>query len=128
MLLRFLFPAICWALLIFLLCIAPSDQLPDTSIWDFISFDKVAHLFIFSVFSLLIIVGLRRQYSYSALRYHAKRVAFLAASVYGVIIEFIQQVMNSGRHFEWMDVVADVIGSLLGITLFRIIYGKELAR
>jgi VanZ family protein len=29
------------------------------------------------------------------------------------------------RSFDWLDLVADIIGALIGIGLFRFIYGKE---
>jgi VanZ family protein len=128
MFLRFMFPAISWAILILLLCLAPADQLPETTLWDFLSVDKIAHCVLFGGLSLFLIVGFRRQYSYSYLRYHSKSTAFLLASAYGLFIEILQLFSSTGRSFEWQDIVADTFGSALGISVFRIIYGKELAK
>lgn len=118
---------ISWAIFILLLCASPSDQLPDATLWAFVSADKAIHIFLFAILSLFIIVGFRRQYRYSELRYHAKVYALIIGSAYGLIIETVQLLISTGRHFDWQDAVADVAGSLLGISLFRLIYGKELS-
>lgn len=122
---RFNFLAISWSLFILLLCTAPTDQLPDASLWAFLSFDKAVHAALFALLTLFVIVGLRRQYSFYRLRYYARTAALLYGSVYGLLIEVIQYTLTTGRSFDWKDWVADIAGCFLGIGLFRVIYGKE---
>ena len=125
MFLRYNFLGIGWALFILLLCSAPGDQLPEAGFWDLLSFDKFVHAFLFAIQVLVLIVGFRRQYSYSVLRYYARSAAFVTGVIYGIIIEILQLLVFSGRSFDLYDVLANIIGCILGIILFRIIYGKE---
>lgn len=125
MLIRFSINSILWALFILLLCLAPSSELPEFDIWKLLSFDKIVHASLFSIQVLLIIVGLKRQYFSYRLRYYAKTVAFLLGSLYGFLIEILQLISNTGRTFDLLDVIADIIGCVIGLILFRMIYGKE---
>lgn len=128
MFLRFNFLGLLWSLFIILLCTTPTDQLPDASLWAFLSFDKAVHFGLFALLTLFVIVGLKRQYSFYQLRYYPRSYAVLYSVLFGLGIEILQLSLSTGRNFDWMDWVADIIGSCLGVILFRIIYGKEFAR
>lgn len=84
-------------------------------------FEKVIHLFSFCALSFLMIVGFTKQDTYSRLRFAAPKYAVLVASIYGLIIETIQLAVPH-RQFEWLDLLSDIIGSVLGYFLFVLIY------
>jgi VanZ family protein len=74
--------------------------------------DKVAHFGIFGVLTGLLC------WSVPAMRSRwRKRVLILLAMVgYGVAIECIQPLIpNSGRSFEWLDMLLDGIGATAGL-------------
>lgn len=96
--------------------------MPQTSLWEnLLSFDKVAHFFIFGVLVFLMIIGLSKQYRYLFLRNKAVQISLAIGIAYGIIIEIIQQFIP-GREFEVADIVANTIGCFMGYGLFYVIY------
>lgn len=47
---------------------------------------------------------------------------FLAAVLFGFIIELLQEYTTTTRSFEWLDVMANASGALFGIIVITIIY------
>lgn len=89
------------------------EQLPE---W--LHPDKIVHVFLFGVlvllwyWSLLLSGQTHRQTKLLPL-------VVLVALSYGIAIEYIQEWMQNGRHFDTLDMVADGIGCLLGAGLGR---------
>ena len=109
-------------IIILLLTMTPGENMPQTSLWDeILSFDKIAHIFIFAVLVYLMIIGLRKQYSYVFLRQYALRTSLITGIAYGLIIEIIQYYIP-GRSFELADLLADSAGCFLGLGLFFVVY------
>nr|WP_304608552.1 VanZ family protein [Pontibacter anaerobius] len=101
----------------------PSSSLPPTlSIWELISFDSFAHAFMFSVLCFLMIVGLSKQYTFPHLHHYAIRASLFISSLFGISIELMQHFFIYGRQGDIIDVLANTIGCLLGIVLFKLIY------
>lgn len=119
---RYLFFTLCWLLLILLLTLTPGENMPQTSLWEnLLSFDKVAHFFIFGVLVFLMIIGLSKQYRYLFLRNKAVQISLAVGIAYGIIIEIIQQFIP-GRGFEVADIAANTIGCFMGYGLFYVVY------
>lgn len=95
--------------------------MPQTDIWDFLGFDKFAHLFTFGVLVLLMIVGFTKQYKFLYLRYHAVRLSVAGCIMYGLLLELIQALIP-GRNIEYLDMIADSVGCFLGLGLFYAVY------
>ncbi|WP_017732052.1 VanZ family protein [Nafulsella turpanensis] len=122
MFLRYNAFTICWALIILLLTLSPGESMPETDLWDeLLSFDKVAHFFVFSLLVLLMIVGLTKQYSYELLRRKAVVYSLSVSIGYGLLIEAIQMVIPD-RHFELADLLANTTGCFIGFGLFYLLY------
>lgn len=119
---RYNFFTLCWLLLVLLLTLTPGENMPQTSLWeDLLSFDKVAHFFIFGVLVFLMIIGLSKQYRYQFLRSKAVQVSLAIGIAYGIIIEIIQ-LFIPGRGFEVADIIANTIGCFMGFGLFYLVY------
>lgn len=111
-----------WLLLVLLLTLTPGENMPQANLWEgLLSFDKVAHFFIFGTLVFLMIVGLTKQYRYELLRTNAVRISLALGIIYGIIIEIIQQFIP-GRGFEVADIIANTIGCLIGFGLFYVVY------
>lgn len=119
---RYNFFTLGWLLLVLLLTLTPGENMPQTGLWqDLLSFDKVAHFFIFAVLVFLMIVGLSKQYRYLFLRNKAVSISLVLGIVYGIIIEIIQHFIP-GRGFEITDILANTIGCFMGFGLFYLVY------
>ncbi len=125
MLVHFLSP-FAWALFILLLYGLPGNDLPGLKWMDLFSFDKLAHAGFFAIFVHLLIVAFRRQNKLMKLKYFAIRLSVLIGAIYGVFLEFTQSLLFEQRTTDWLDMVANMTGCLLGVFIFRMIYGKEL--
>lgn len=112
---------ILWALCLLLLTLMPGKNMPNLDLWWLIAFDKAAHFFFFSVLMMLTIIGFRKQYRYITLRNHAERGALIACVGFGASIEVIQS-MIPGRSVEYEDIIANILGCLLGYGIYYLIY------
>ena len=92
------------------------------SLWALLRFDSFAHAFVFAVFSLLWAIAFCKQQEISILKRHAIWAALLFSIIYGVLIEFMQYAIFFRRSADWLDMVADAFGGLLGVIAFYIIY------
>lgn len=108
--------------MIMLTTLLPSTFMPATTVWDLFSFDSFAHIFLFSVLVFLMIVGLKKQFSFPQFRHYAIRYAFLISLIYGAIIELLQHYFIYGRDGNMVDFVSNSIGCLLGIIFFKWVY------
>ena len=112
-----------WAAVILTTTLLPSHSMPDTSIWALISFDSFAHAVMFTVLVFLMIVGLKKQFTFLKLKHYAIRFSFFFSSIFGIAIELMQHFLISGRQGDIFDVLSDIVGCLCGIVLFKWIYG-----
>jgi VanZ family protein len=84
-------------------CLMPAHDVPDIGIPD-----KVEHGFSYVVLGFWFASILQRRVYLQLL---------LALAVFGGLIELAQEAMHLGRHAEWGDLLADVVGSAAGIAL-----------
>jgi VanZ family protein len=96
--------------------------MPAVSVWELFSFDSFAHAFLFGVLTFLMIVGFAKQYSFLKLKHYPVKYSLFISSMFGITIELIQYLFIPGRQGDLIDVVANTIGCLLGIVLFKWIY------
>jgi VanZ family protein len=94
----------------------PIKELPK--LLDFlIPIDKLIHVFIF-----LVLVFLWLLYINSLLNDTKPIVLFFILALcllYGIIIEVIQEFLVLSRGAEVLDVIADLLGAILGLLFFR---------
>ena len=110
-----LISAVLWTLVILILCWTPEVYLPideNPSSWKImLHLDKVVHLGIFAVFSVLWLRAL-----------HCGRKAYLGVAALGLVLagltEVVQQLPIIHREGEVQDAAADFAGVVLGFPLF----------
>jgi len=95
--------------------------MPETDIWGWLGFDKVAHLFVFAVLVLLMMVGFSKQYKYLYIRFNAVWLSLAICLAYGLLIEGLQALIPD-RTLEYGDIVADSLGCGIGYAIFYGIY------
>jgi VanZ family protein len=111
-----------WAAVILLTTLLPSSSMPPLSIWEFFSFDSFAHAFLFAILCYLMIVGLKKQFTYPKIKHYAIRVSLFISTMFGISIELLQHFLVQGRQGDIMDVLSNTTGCLIGILLFKWIY------
>jgi len=102
-----------WLTIIGYLCLAPSDDFKKVPI-EIPYFDKSVHFGLFLVLAL-IVAGLNQTRPSSFHKLGIPAFAFM----YGVFIEIAQSKFTTTRSGDWRDVLADTLGILIGIWLFK---------
>ncbi|HBO76381.1 MAG TPA: VanZ family protein [Marinilabiliales bacterium] len=95
------------------LCLTPADDFKKVPI-EIPYFDKAVHFGLFLVLAL-IMAGLNQTRPNSFHKLAIPAFAFM----YGVFIEIVQSKFTTTRSGDWRDVLADTLGILVGIWLFK---------
>lgn len=110
-----------WALLILVSVIVPAGILSNSPGFWFIGTDKMAHIFLYMVFSLLMVIGFVKQSQYLYLTKKAMALTAIICFTYGVLMEFLQLPLPK-RNFELLDILANATGIALGIGIYWFFY------
>lgn len=97
----------------------PGQQMPE--IGDLFSFDKLAHLGIFSILNFLMIVGFSKQFTYPKLKQNPLRYGMVISTVYASILELGQSIIPD-RYANYQDMAFNLVGVLIGGLFFLLIY------
>lgn len=104
------FASSAYAAFLLIVSLLPDGNLPSVPNWfSLFSPDKVAHFGAYGLFALLLSVSFSKS--------RIKRVVLYAvsvAAVYGVVMEILQGISGTGRHFDLVDMVANLLGAILG--------------
>jgi VanZ family protein len=103
--------ALIWTGLIAYFCLIRSSAIPAIEIPNL---DKCIHTFFHFVFTIVWFLYFRKQlqfeYAIKPLMY-----AVLFSFVFGILIEILQQTITTTRQADVLDVVANIIGSILAV-------------
>jgi len=123
--LRSVTTAIIWFIIVTILLCIPGSKFPKRNWLDDIWFDKWVHI---GIFGLLVILWCR----VIAIKYpldKKNKTRFLwislAALVYGIVMEFVQEYVVTNRSFDILDILADGIGCMIGLFICVWIYKKK---
>lgn len=118
---RYFTPAVIWAGVILIATGIPGDYIPEKlDFWKWIGPDKVVHLLMFGIFQVLILQGFRR--TKSSVSFGIYLISFGIGIVFGIITEVLQIHVFIGRSGNLYDMLANGIGSLLGILASHIFF------
>jgi VanZ family protein len=96
------------------LSLVPANTIPSA----LPGWDKFNHFAGYAVLALLLLWTLT---AWHALSVPLLSGAWIACSVYGLLLEILQGLMTSDRQFEGGDLFANALGALLTCVVFRLI-------
>ncbi len=112
----FFFPAIAWLIVSTVLFTLPASAFPRETWTDEIPiFDKWVHLGIFIILSVLACNAVYKTNKLSEKLFGKFILIGMLCLLYGVAIEYIQLYWVPFRSFDLGDIIADGVGSLLGV-------------
>ncbi len=91
----------------------PSKDVPDISLFE--GFDKFVHLCLYLGFAWLLCWSLHIEKKPSF--YY---LILLLCIIWGLLMEISQYVMHIGRSFEWLDMISNTSGSLMGVIIYQL--------
>jgi VanZ family protein len=119
---KFFWPAIAWALFIFIMCVIKLDNVSHSPLF-FPGFDKLVHCGFFFVQVVLVGYGLIRLLHTPVLSFSKVLLVAVIAIAYGSVIEILQHYLFTWRSGEWDDLFADTVGASMGafsiLTIFK---------
>jgi VanZ family protein len=118
--LKYIWPSILWAAFILYACLTPSGSLPRVTIPHL---DKLVHFTFYVVLVGLLFWGWQKQSAYVWLHKNMVLKILVAACTYGLMIEVMQEIFTTTRHFDMLDELTNatgaVAGSLISVKLFK---------
>ena len=103
-----------YALLLAYLSLSPGQRIPGILDWsELFSPDKVAHFGAYAVFTVLLTSSLGRMGYWQRVG-----LATVTAATFGALMEILQGVSGTGREYDPVDMVANLLGALLGAALY----------
>lgn len=81
------------------------QDIPKMSFLDFSGADKIIHIGIF------VALGFLLQFSYPRISFWR---FFIITFLYSIVTEILQELMDLGRSMEFLDLMADTAGLLIG--------------
>jgi VanZ family protein len=118
--LKYLAPALLWALVILWLCAIPGQDIPN---WKLLSFDKAGHAFLFFTLTVLLLWGF-----YKTGNKHFLLISFSVAIIYGGATELMQQYWFENRKADILDFIANAFGSLVALAVYFFFLREKLSR
>jgi len=110
-----LLPFIIWFIISTVLLTLPGSALPQENWLGKIWFDKWVHIGMFSIMAFLLCWAVHKKYVGA----HKLRSVFLMMGIfclsYGIAMEFVQKYFIPNRSFDVGDIIADGIGSTIGV-------------
>ena len=110
--------ATAWTIILIVGTLLPKGVVSQNNWLNIPHFDKVSHLFAYFLLVFLWSSALVEKTS----KIKAGRIAFYGSIALGVLLEILQWQLNFGRHFEILDIIANIIGSIFGLIAFYKIY------
>lgn len=107
--------SIVWAVTVFILSVIPAVELPSINFWEP---DKLAHVVVYAILTIAVAKSLfvvTSQKNSSILR------STLLSVGYSFLMECIQYMLPT-RMFDLYDILANCIGSLVGILMLELVF------
>ena len=118
-------PAIIWFIISVILLTLPGSDIPKSTLFETIYFDKWVHIGMFGLLTLL--------FGYPYIKTPLASVKkftqiMFAVILYGISMEFVQKYFASERSFDIFDIMADSVGSFIGwIVLVRFLKRQQVS-
>ena len=114
---RYSLPLLGWVIATLILTWMPGDALHKPEFLDFSFIDLVAHFGIFMVFSYLFAGTIYYNKNRDLPRNKFISIVVIVSLIFNCITES-GQIFIPGRFFQFLDIIVNFLGSLIGIGLF----------
>lgn len=119
-------PALAWAIMILFLTGLPGTYFPKVStFWEWLSPDKIIHIFIFGVQSFLVLFAFRTQYLLGTYRLVYIAILVSITILFALLTEVLQVYVFVGRNGNVYDFIADILGVFVGLLAYFLLYKKK---
>ena len=117
--LNFKLLGILWTLTILILPFLPNKTFPKVEIW---SPDKLVHIFIYMV--LAILFGMSIYQNHQKINRKLFVLYIIGCISFGWLIEIFQPILTD-RYYEFYDIVANIVGVVIGSTIVNLLFNQH---
>lgn len=110
-------PAVLWTGLIAVLSLTDGSNLPSRGWLERIHADKIVHAFLYAVLFFLYWSAFRKVAQKSL---NVMVLSSILSILTGIVMEMLQWSLASGRHFDILDIIANITGVLISAVLIKI--------
>lgn len=107
--------ALIWTLIIIIASGLSKGMVQQLELSDLFSIDKAGHAFVYMVYVILWSWAIVQNTEKST----AIKIAFFTSVFLGILMEILQSTIFTGRSFEYLDIIANISGSFVGMILFN---------
>tara|TARA_B100000795_G_scaffold197365_1_gene151336 strand:- start:740 stop:1117 length:378 start_codon:yes stop_codon:yes gene_type:complete len=112
-------PGIIWLLTIVVGSFMSASKVPSVAISD-----KGIHFIFYAIFAILFYIPLRVNTKRSFSLVTTIKLVIIIGFVLGSVIELVQHNLIVGRYGEYLDLLANSIGLLIGVIISEVLYRK----
>lgn len=106
-----------WSIIIAILSLMPSSSTSSISWGKGLPLDKIAHIALYAIYTYL--VG--RYLSGNTIKFATIALLSLLIPIfYGILMEVLQYYLSPSRFFDILDIIANIIGSIVGLLLVKV--------
>ena len=118
-------PGILCGIVILILTGLPGSLFPRVK--PVVGLDKVVHLLMYAGFAFACLWGYRKQYVSNDEAYRKKAIllAVIISIAYGGLTEIMQEYLIPYRTGDWLDFLADSIGTIVGALVFYLFFHRK---
>lgn len=109
-----------WSLIMLFLFLLPVNNLSIKPPISFIS--EIVHMVMFFFFTLLLVYDQMKSGSLEKPSFYNYLIAVLLSLLFGSVIELSQSLLGSGRKAEVLDIMFDLLGSILSVGFMLLFY------
>ncbi len=118
-------PGVAWFFIVLILTCLPGSDIPKVGWLDKIYFDKWVHIGMFGGLTFLFCWPFNKSHYSAQERFNYFIKIAMAASIWGLTIEFMQRYFITSRSFDLLDWAADSFGALIALWLSKKIFIKS---
>lgn len=117
-------PSILWGLFILLILLLPGSKVDNLLLFDIIPADKMVHFILFMILSLFNTVGWFKLKGDIISKGRKYLSTIIFCGLFAGTTEILQMVVATEREADWFDFLTNLLGTMFGIVIFKIIYKK----
>lgn len=107
--------AVIWTILVIVLSLMPKAALDEAGLIQLMHLDKLGHFTFYFGF-----VYLWSKAFNDSRNFRNKQLWIVLISIFlGITIEYLQMQTNFGRHFEYLDIIANIMGSMVALITYN---------
>lgn len=122
---RYFVPAVLWTILIIILSSLPGGTIKEFTWESILKIDKMGHFGVYAIYVLTLLYGFyKNRFKESSV--NDTIMALIIAFLLGLAMEFMQAEYFKDRHFDILDLIANIIGSIGGLIIFILLKKRRL--